>query len=116
MTDKCLREYFEVRFRSEKYGVPYFWPKAKQSGPRKEAAGARARNAVEDLNGREPRSEGRRPFKPQTALNCHVLFDELALWINDDFTIEECGSFLRVHPQHMISPEALQYHRRMCGR
>ena len=25
---------------------------AKQSGPRKEAAGARARNAVEDLNGR----------------------------------------------------------------
>src|SRR5271166_3259265 len=27
-----------------------FWPKAKQSGPRKEAVGARARNAVEDLN------------------------------------------------------------------
>ena len=28
-----------------------FWPKgAKQSDPRKEAAGARARNAVEDLN------------------------------------------------------------------
>jgi hypothetical protein len=46
-----LREYFEVRFRTEKYGVPYFWPKAKQSDPRKEAAGARARNAVEVLNG-----------------------------------------------------------------
>jgi hypothetical protein len=31
-----LREYFEVRFRAEKYGVPYFLAKseAKQSGPR----------------------------------------------------------------------------------
>src|SRR5580704_2344652 len=48
-----LREYFEVRFRAEKYGVPYFLAEseAKQSDPRKEAAGARARNAVEDLNG-----------------------------------------------------------------
>jgi len=47
-----FREYFEVRFRAEKYGVPYFWAEsqAKQSGPRKEAVGARARNAVEDLN------------------------------------------------------------------
>jgi len=27
-----------------------FWPKAKQSDPRKEAVGAGARNAVEDLN------------------------------------------------------------------
>jgi hypothetical protein len=45
-----LREYFEVRFRAEKYGVPYFLAEseAKQSDPRKEAAGARARNAVED--------------------------------------------------------------------
>src|SRR5208283_4450557 len=48
-----LREYFEVRFRAEKYGVPYFLAEseAKQSGPRKKAVGARARNAVEDLNG-----------------------------------------------------------------
>src|SRR5260370_42224259 len=48
-----LRGYFEVRFRAEKYGVPYFLAEseAKQSGPRKEAVGARARNAVEDLNG-----------------------------------------------------------------
>src|ERR1700757_1849808 len=48
-----LREYFEVRFRAEKYGVPYFLAEseAKQSDPRKEALGARARNAVEDLNG-----------------------------------------------------------------
>ena len=51
-TKEQLREYFEVRFRAEKYGVPYFLAEseAKQSGPRKEAAGARARNAVEDLN------------------------------------------------------------------
>ena len=47
-----LREYFEVRFRAEKYGVPYFLAEseAKQCDPRKEAAGARARNAVKDLN------------------------------------------------------------------
>src|SRR5271157_4642530 len=52
-TKEQLREYFEVRFRTEKYGVPYFLAEseAKQSGPRKEAVGARARNAVEDLNG-----------------------------------------------------------------
>src|SRR5271157_1869273 len=43
-------QYFEVRFRTEKYGVPYFLPKAKRSDPRKKAVGARARNAVEDLN------------------------------------------------------------------
>src|SRR5271167_1491057 len=48
-----LREYFGVRFRAEKYGVPYFLAEgeAKQSDPRKGAVGARARNAVEDLNG-----------------------------------------------------------------
>src|SRR5271165_600913 len=41
-----LLEYFEVRFRTEKYGVPYFLAEseAKQSGPRKEAVGARARS------------------------------------------------------------------------
>src|SRR5271157_5517228 len=51
-TKEQLREYFEVRFRAEKYGVSYFLAEseAKQSGPRKEAVGARARNAVEDLN------------------------------------------------------------------
>jgi putative restriction endonuclease len=48
--------------------------------------------------------------------NCPVLFDEFALCINDDLTIEERGSSLRVYPQHMISPEVLQYHRRICGR
>jgi hypothetical protein len=42
-----LREYFEVRFRAEKYGVPYFLAEseAKQSDPRKEAVGARAPKA-----------------------------------------------------------------------
>jgi hypothetical protein len=40
-----LWEYFEVRFRAEKYGVPYFLAEseAQQSDPRKEALGARAR-------------------------------------------------------------------------
>src|ERR1700738_916271 len=48
-----LREYFEVRFRAEKYGLPSFLAEseAKQSDPRKETVGARARHAVEDLNG-----------------------------------------------------------------
>src|SRR6266446_279783 len=47
-----LREYFEVRFRTEKYGVPYFLAKseAKQSDPRKKAVGARARSG-RGLNG-----------------------------------------------------------------
>jgi hypothetical protein len=53
-----LPEYFEVRFRAEKYVVTYFLAEseAKQSGPRKEAVGARARNTVEDLSGADPRS------------------------------------------------------------
>jgi hypothetical protein len=48
-----LRGYFEVRIRAEKCGEPYFLAEsgAKQGAPRKEAAGARVRNAVEDLNG-----------------------------------------------------------------
>jgi hypothetical protein len=39
-----LREHFEVPFRAEKYGVPYFLAEseAQQSDPRKEAAGAGA--------------------------------------------------------------------------
>src|SRR5271166_2588844 len=40
-------------FRTEKYGVPYFLTESEAIAcdPRKEAVGARARNAVEDLNG-----------------------------------------------------------------
>src|SRR5271166_1232792 len=69
-TKEQLREYFEVRFRAEKYGVPYFLAEseAKQSCPRKEAVGARARSG-RGFKWRAPtRSVGRRPFKPQTAL------------------------------------------------
>src|ERR1700731_1301997 len=65
-----LREYIEFRFRTEKYGVPYFLAEseARQSGPRKEAVGARARSG-RGFKWRAPtRSVGRRPFKPQTAL------------------------------------------------
>src|SRR5271157_4099535 len=65
-TKEQLREYFEVRFRTEKYGVPYFLAEseAKQSGPRKEAVGARARSG-RGFKWRAPtRSVGRRPFKP----------------------------------------------------
>src|SRR5271166_896040 len=69
-TKEQLREYFEVRFRAEKYAVPYFLAEseAKQSGPRKEAVGARARSG-RGFKWRVPtQSVGRRPFKPQTAL------------------------------------------------
>src|SRR5271157_1236927 len=71
-TKEQLREYFEVRFRTEKYAVAYFLAEseAKQSGPRKEAAGARARSG-RGFKWKVPRERarrGRNPFKPQTAL------------------------------------------------
>jgi putative restriction endonuclease len=59
------------------------------------------------------------PDTPENILclcpNCHVLFDELALWINDDLFIEFRNSFLRVDPRHSISLEVLRDHRRMSG-
>jgi len=59
--EQPLGNYFEVRFRTEKYVVTYFSAEseAKQSDPRKEAAIARAASSprrVEDLNGRDPRA------------------------------------------------------------
>ena len=47
--------------------------------------------------------------------NCHVLFDELSLWINDDYSLGGTGRFLRADSRHTISSDALQYHRRMSG-
>jgi putative restriction endonuclease len=57
------------------------------------------------------------PDTPENILcpNCHVLFDELALWIDDDFSVERRNSFLRVDPRHGISQAALLEHMRMCG-
>jgi putative restriction endonuclease len=59
------------------------------------------------------------PDVPENTLclcpNCHVLLDELALWIDDDLFIEGRDSSLRVNRQHAISSDFLQYHRRMCG-
>jgi len=69
-----LREYFEVRFRAEKYGVPYFLAEseAKQSDPRREAAGARA-----------PKAFGGRGFKctgyPQLFMGCNGEPEKLAV-------------------------------------
>jgi putative restriction endonuclease len=60
------------------------------------------------------------PDTPENILclcpNCHVLFDEFALWINDDLSIEGREDLLRVDPRHVISLEVLWDHRRMCGR
>ena len=49
--------------------------------------------------------------------NCHVLFDEIAVWVNDDLTLcgERSGK-LRTHPRHDISREFLKYHRELGGR
>src|SRR5258708_25037206 len=73
--EQPLGNYFEVRFRTEKYVVTYFSAEseAKQSDLRKEAASARAASSprrVEALNGGDPElaERGRRPFKPQTVL------------------------------------------------
>jgi putative restriction endonuclease len=60
------------------------------------------------------------PDTPENILclcpNCHVLFDEFALWVNDDLSIEGRDSFLRVDARHVISRQVLLDHRRMCGR
>jgi putative restriction endonuclease len=47
--------------------------------------------------------------------NCHVLLDELAVWVNDDHSLGGLDRLLRVLPKHAISSEHLQYHRHMCG-
>src|SRR5208283_6183322 len=72
-TKEQLREYFEVRFRAEKYGVPYFLAEseAKQSGPRKEAVRSKSAARGRGFKWKVPRERarrGRNPFKPQTAL------------------------------------------------
>jgi len=44
--------------------------------------------------------------------NCHVQFDEQAVWVEDDLTIRgEHGGTLRTHPLHNISIDYLRYHR-----
>jgi hypothetical protein len=43
--------------------------------------------------------------------NCHVLLDELAVWINDDHSLGGLNRLLRLLPEHAISSEHLQYHR-----
>ena len=60
------------------------------------------------------------PDIPQNVLtlcpNCHVLFDELAIWIEDDLTLRGAAAGkLRTHPSHKISEEFLRYHRGMAG-
>jgi putative restriction endonuclease len=47
--------------------------------------------------------------------NCHVLFDELSVWVNDDRSLGGGAGLLRTNSQHPISTDVLQYHRRMCG-
>src|ERR1700757_2727082 len=66
-----LREYFEVRFRAEKYGVPYFLAESEAIALRPTERGRWSKSAERGrgFKWRAPTlSVGRRPFKPQTAL------------------------------------------------
>jgi putative restriction endonuclease len=48
--------------------------------------------------------------------NCHVLFDELAIWIDDDLTIRGAASGkLRTHIAHKLSVEYFKHHRSMAS-
>jgi hypothetical protein len=48
--------------------------------------------------------------------NCHVLFDEIAVWVGDDLTLygERSGKLL-THLGHDISRDFIQYHRTIGG-
>src|ERR1700738_2857282 len=70
-TKEQLRRYFEVRFRAEKYGVPYFLAESEAIALRPTERGRRSKSAERGrgFKWRAPtRSVGRRPFKPQTVL------------------------------------------------
>lgn len=47
--------------------------------------------------------------------NCHVLLDEGAIWVNNDFTLGGKEGVLKVHPLHQINSEYIIYHRKNCG-
>src|SRR5271166_5063223 len=68
-----LREYLEVRFRAEKYGVPYFLAESEAIALRPTERGRRSKSAERGRGfkwkvPRERARRGRKPFKPQTAL------------------------------------------------
>src|ERR1700738_182071 len=70
-TKEQLREYFEVRFRAEKYGLPYFLAESEAIALRPTERGRRSKSAERGrgFKWRAPtQSVGSRPFKPQTAL------------------------------------------------
>src|SRR6516165_3060789 len=90
-TKEQLQEYFEVRFRAEKYGLPYFLAESEAPALRPTERGRRSKSAERGrgFKWREPtRSVGRRPFKPQFSLK-HVDGAEFGLE-DSDF-----GHFLR---------------------
>jgi putative restriction endonuclease len=47
--------------------------------------------------------------------NCHVLFDQGAITIEDDFTLLGRTGRLSLHPQHSIDVLHLRYHREHYG-
>src|SRR5271166_3082193 len=72
-TKEQLREYFEVRLRTEKYGVPYFFGRKRSEAKRPTERGRRSKSAERGRGfkwkvPRERARRGRKPFKPQTVL------------------------------------------------
>lgn len=48
--------------------------------------------------------------------NCHVLFDEHAVWIDEDFKIlGAVNGSLKIHPRHKLNTEYFKYHRTLGG-
>jgi putative restriction endonuclease len=48
--------------------------------------------------------------------NCHVLLDDLAIWIDDDRMVQPYGKRLRVDPRHCIDVMHAQYQRALCDK
>ena len=81
---------------------------SRRSGPY--AEGAHIRPLARPHNG---------PDVPENVLclcpNCHVLFDQGAITVEDDFTLQGRSGTLRLHPRHSIDVLHLRYHREHYG-
>ena len=59
------------------------------------------------------------PDVPENVLclcpNCHVLFHQGAITVNDDFSLQGAAGKLRLHPQHLVDVVHVRYHRKHYG-
>ena len=47
--------------------------------------------------------------------NCHVLFDEGAIWLDDDLRVMPSGKKLKQDSSHVLNIEHIRYHRGLWG-